>query len=898
MDTKINSMTITAWIKNSLLFLIYSTNNIVYRNRYLWKFKLSALLRIYFLPTLIFLVLLCSPEIFLGNSSIKIAFNKAYADSIAYTYDSTGRVVQAANSTSGNVITYQYDLAGNILSQKTTLLTDVTISTLSPLSGTIGSSLTISGTGFSTTSTLNSVKVNGIAATVTSASSNKLVVTIPSGATSGTVSVTVGTTTVTSSNSFTVTSNAAGAIPTITVVSPTGGSVGTVITLTGTNFANITSLNKVLFNGVSATVSAATTTSLSVIVPINATSGPISVITPFGSAVSTSDFIVPPAGFITTDIIATGRTTENASTALTLNASVASKPVIAFFNGVQSEQYVRVVVGASAASATVQIFDPASKLVGSTTITSASPFGQNFVDLQTLGRTGTYSVVVIPGTQPEQITINIAKANIGQFNLQWVSSGGSNVVNTGAGLRTVFNFSGTVGEQINFYLDRNYSPTSWNDYPKFLLLDSSGTAIWQSSITSSTNSTTLFSMPVFTVTGSYSLIADPGPGSMAYFTFLAGIGGTNTALDSSPATLGQFSDGNHTVSGRIGFQGVAGQVVTLHVTHASGYTSMTLPSTNVNFYYGNVSSNINNGPQFIGSFPNLTADYSIQIPYLPNSGNYFFQMGPNQSNNPIAVQVLSNPGKLISSNSSNSISFPYQGQLGVFTFNASANDFIGIGLAPNGSPSLSNVQIRIYDPSGNLFWTTQSPVNLASGFTIPIVMPTSGLYSIYIVPTASSFLCNSVQTNKGISCTSDTSPYSLGGGTLAISNPITGNLVVGGGSATVSTQYIGQSVRYTYTSDGHTLNTLTVSNVSFNSNVISPSQCLASLRMMNATQSNFNSTDTFSDMLYHPSSISPSSISAGTNTFSLNTNQFLPSTNVIEFQAQDGCTMNMTLNLN
>src|SRR5207245_2520855 len=73
-----------------------------------------------------------------------------------------------------------------------------------PLQAGPGTTLTIQGQGFSTTPSANTVRINGIVATVLSATANTLVVTVPSGATSGTISITVGTTTANSGTAFTV----------------------------------------------------------------------------------------------------------------------------------------------------------------------------------------------------------------------------------------------------------------------------------------------------------------------------------------------------------------------------------------------------------------------------------------------------------------------------------------------------------------------------------------------------------------------------------------------------------------------------------------------------------------------------------------------------------------------
>jgi FG-GAP-like repeat/IPT/TIG domain/Ig-like domain CHU_C associated len=66
--------------------------------------------------------------------------------------------------------------------------------------------------------------------------------------------------------------------PSITNFSPTSGVVGTSVTITGTNFNAIAAQNVVYFGATKATINAASTTSLTVIVPAGATFQPISVL--------------------------------------------------------------------------------------------------------------------------------------------------------------------------------------------------------------------------------------------------------------------------------------------------------------------------------------------------------------------------------------------------------------------------------------------------------------------------------------------------------------------------------------------------------------------------------------------------------------------------------------------
>jgi hypothetical protein len=56
-----------------------------------------------------------------------------------------------------------------------------TISSFSPISGAVGSSVTISGTGFNTTAANNVVYFDGVKAAVTASTSTSLTVTVPSG---------------------------------------------------------------------------------------------------------------------------------------------------------------------------------------------------------------------------------------------------------------------------------------------------------------------------------------------------------------------------------------------------------------------------------------------------------------------------------------------------------------------------------------------------------------------------------------------------------------------------------------------------------------------------------------------------------------------------------------------
>ncbi|MBT2556853.1 VCBS repeat-containing protein [Hymenobacter sp. ISL-91] len=90
--------------------------------------------------------------------------------------------------------------------------------------------------------------------------------------------------------------------PTITAFSPTSGLVGTEVTVSGTTF---TSATTVLFNGVAATrVTVVSATRLTATVPAGASTGPITVRTPNGEAVSSTSFFVLPPPTLPTLVVA------------------------------------------------------------------------------------------------------------------------------------------------------------------------------------------------------------------------------------------------------------------------------------------------------------------------------------------------------------------------------------------------------------------------------------------------------------------------------------------------------------------------------------------------------------------------------------------------------------------
>ena len=217
----------------------------------------------------------------LGNAAV--TFNGIAATVVTNSATSLSVTVPVGATTGPlNVTT----VAGTVTSVGSyTLLPPLpTVTALSPVSGIVGSRVTITGTSFIN---VTAVKFNTTTATTfTLESPTRITVTVPVGATTGRVGVTTLSGTGTSAANFTLIG-----VPTITSFTPLTGMVGGKVTITGTNLGSATA---VTFNGIVAMVVTNTTRLISVMVPMGATTGPIRITTVGGTATSAGTFTVTP----------------------------------------------------------------------------------------------------------------------------------------------------------------------------------------------------------------------------------------------------------------------------------------------------------------------------------------------------------------------------------------------------------------------------------------------------------------------------------------------------------------------------------------------------------------------------------------------------------------------------
>lgn len=166
----------------------------------------------------------------------------------------TGKMTFAANDKTVDIGNYTYQA--------------LSVRSFTPGNGPSGMHMRISGEGFSSLQAPAEVLINGIKATVVSASDSLIVAEVPEHAGNGPVTVIVDGNTSTGANF---------SYQEISSIKPLTGGAGTRVTIKGTGFATIAAANTVDFNGKQAQVVAASGQQLVVIAPVDVATGPISV---------------------------------------------------------------------------------------------------------------------------------------------------------------------------------------------------------------------------------------------------------------------------------------------------------------------------------------------------------------------------------------------------------------------------------------------------------------------------------------------------------------------------------------------------------------------------------------------------------------------------------------------
>jgi large repetitive protein len=600
---------------------------------------------------------------------------------VQYVYDELGRLVQVVTP-NGESIQYDYDATGNISAIRKLDAAAISLSEFTPNTGPAGTSVNLYGTGFSSTAANNTVKFNGTTAAVTAATTTSLTVTVPAGATTGRITVTASAKTATSTTDFVV---AAGTAPKINSFSPDIGNVSTLVAINGANFQTEPKDNKTAIGGRAAAVTkdanSPAANLLKISVPLGLPSGKVSVTTPYGTAVSSTDFYALPTGVSPTDVEFKGRLTVN-GTALNVSIATPGKKAVILLDG-QAGQKLHFVTasGTFAASITAQVYSPDGRLVQSSSLSNAGtadftgPLAGNVA-------TGTYTVILSPGASDKgAVSLSVIDDVTGELKVD-----GRTPVSISGGRNARYSFVAEAGKGYGLAL-ANLSTTPAGSTVTATLRKLDGTLL-DSCTFSAPNDCDEFVPKDITVPGTYYIDFDPtGTASATFEAVFSKDAGSNVTVDAATATTVNIAREGQ--NGRYTFNATAGQNVSIVLTNNALKDDDTTASNTTYVYLYKPS----NPDTSIGSTSLSTATVSgtINAMALPETGTYTIFINPDKlDSGKISLQVKSYLAGNLKFNGRTTISLT-EGRNARYSINADAGKGYGLALtdlstAPAGVP--------------------------------------------------------------------------------------------------------------------------------------------------------------------------------------------------------------------
>lgn len=470
----------------------------------------------------------------------------AYATT--YTYDAAGRLKSATNS-QGQTAVYDYDSRGNLLRIERTDSTQLAIASFTPNNGPPGIQVTINGSGFSSTTSGDTVAFNGISAPVLSASPTQLLVQVPQNATTGPITVTAVSTTVTSDDIFTV--STIGDPPIISGFTP---AAGTTVTITGQHLDPIDGDTTITIAGVFVPITSIDDLSISFEVPPWVGSGPITVTTPYGVATTTSLLVVPigtdPATVTLEPPLSEGGAAQSVSLSDTKPTDVyVFQASIGDFVSLQASGFSN-----PNSSASYVVYSPFGTPFASGNISASTPT----VHLPPLLATGSYSLYLGGGSSAPQFSIALERDTAIMEN---AASAVTSTTQPASSRRITF--YAVAGENLGLGIS-NLVTNDGNGIAVYIYPPNS-TSLWQQQGCAVPQcSFNLFNIPV---SGTYTVVFVPQSSQTFSATVTISDAATATLMVGVPQTLSMSRFGQ---TGLYSFSGTSGQQINLQFSTPTG----------------------------------------------------------------------------------------------------------------------------------------------------------------------------------------------------------------------------------------------------------------------------------------------------------------------------------------
>ena len=704
---------------------------------------------------------------------------------ITYSYDKLGRLVGVVDP-SGDAATYNYDQVGNITSIVRSSTSQVALLSIAPPSANIGDTVTLTGTGFSSTASQNTVQFTGGSAVASTSTPTQVVATVPSGAASGPVLVNVNGTT---SNSLPFTVLTGAGAPTISSVGPPLiGVSGTNFTVNGSNFDAAATSDQWRLNILPLAVTGGSdpTTSVNTTVPANATSGHISVTTPGGTAVSTQDFIVPLPGYAASQIASSTRIPFPGSGSVTNLASTAAAMFL--FDATGGQKATMTPVSGGFAGCVVAVYTPNNTQPLSDFDCTGPTKSFN------LPVTGTYTIGILDNG-PSTGSFSFALSNTTDFASTITFGQTVNVPLTAPGQNGRLTFLANAGQHISINVisglgnpcnltllgPANQSLTSV--YPPFHFTPAGDC--------SGNNGTTFWDVGYLPpLTGVYTILIAPqnlATGSVQ----LQLLDATDNIPMANPialSTSGTQVNGTTTVAGQNiqqVFSGTAGQTISILANAVNNFSSIVQlsivgPDGNLWVYPASISTNFFLDPRQNNLVLPLTGNYTILIdPNGPSTGTANFTL----------YQVVDTTGSL-SVGTPTTMQTQTPGQDIVMTFNATIGQNLALEIDDVTTPQQIGCRFSIEDPNNQILpsfqnfpYQNDNCVTAGTFVELPDPLPAAGAFTIILQPSVGTGAVGSFQ--------------------ITLTNPVDNTYTISptptGAQLTVSTTIPGQGDAITFT---------------------------------------------------------------------------------------------------
>ncbi|MGC3980764.1 MAG: IPT/TIG domain-containing protein [Steroidobacteraceae bacterium] len=658
----------------------------------------------------------------------------AQAASTQYFYDNLGRVTQATDE-NGSTVQYQYDPNGNIEAINRLNSSDLSISSVFPLIVHAGNVVTVTGTGFSATPGQNDVTIAGVPVVVSASNATTLSFAVPLGAIGGPISVTTSGVTVTSSDHLVV------QYPSISGLSPTIVNPSALVTLTGQYLNFDPASTGISVGGVSASISALSSSSLVFAAPSLIGASSVVVNTSYGSATSATLLAVIPSIINASTVASYGQITSGAA-AQPISISAASKYAVLEFNATAGQWYSlrfgSLVMVPSGGSVSYTIYSPTNAVFASGTLSATN----TTVHLPMIATAGKYLVSLGSGTKTSvQVQTQLLLNPVVAIDGSSVSAS-----TTVAGLSLRFAFSGTAGQNVGVAVS-NLSGSTGN-YATAYVLKPDGTTLYSGTCYIA-NGGCQFVMRNLPSTGTYLVRVDPyNSNSTMSFNLTLSVPVTG-ALSVGGSQLVSLVPGQYTL---LTFNATAGQTVAVNV--GSVVTTPAGKTMQLNVY-GPTGSTV--------VATTFTASSYTSNLYNLAGGAYTVLIAPNNPNitsvNAQVNLVAGVTGTLAADNSSISVASSVAGQSAYYTFYGTAGQNLGLAVSNLSSSAGNLVSAYVLKPDGSTLYSDVCYIANGGCQFVMRNLPSTGTYLVRVDPYSSS---SSTSFN------------------LTLSVPVTGALSVGG----------------------------------------------------------------------------------------------------------------------